>query len=94
MDDFNAVLAASEAYDGKLIFWEETNHAFSPPPKAIKRVLIVIGPEGGFTKGEYGFAISKGFKPVSLGPNILRAETAAVAAAAVILNWREMQNTK
>ncbi|TGU94511.1 RsmE family RNA methyltransferase, partial [Mesorhizobium sp. M00.F.Ca.ET.186.01.1.1] len=47
-------------------------------------LLVLIGPEGGFTPEEVAQAESKGFLPVSLGPRILRTETASqyVLAAA------------
>jgi len=41
-------------------------------------VNILIGPEGDFTNEEVSAAIAAGFKEVSLGPNVLRTETAAV----------------
>lgn len=47
-------------------------------------VLILIGPEGDFSKEEIQTAISKGFNPVSLGPNRLRTETAALVACHTI----------
>jgi 16S rRNA (uracil1498-N3)-methyltransferase len=43
-------------------------------------VEILIGPEGDFSKDEIEASLARGFKPVSLGPNRLRTETAAVAA--------------
>jgi 16S rRNA (uracil1498-N3)-methyltransferase len=46
---------------------------------------IFIGPEGGFTEDEVNRAISAGALPVSLGSNILRTETAAIAALAIVL---------
>ena len=49
------------------------------------RVTLLIGPEGGFSRGEVAQARAAGFEPVSLGPARLRAETAAVAAMAVVL---------
>ena len=42
--------------------------------------LTLIGPEGDFTQREIDLAMEKGFKPVSLGPNRLRTETAALVA--------------
>lgn len=42
--------------------------------------LILIGPEGDFSKEEITFALENGFKPISLGDNRLRTETAALAA--------------
>jgi len=44
-------------------------------------VAIAIGPEGGFTDGEVAAATQNGFEIISLGPRILRIETAAIVAA-------------
>ena len=52
-----------------------------PPPSA-----IVIGPEGGFTPAEVQAAIDAGATVAGLGPRILRSETVAAVAAAVILS--------
>ncbi len=49
-----------------------------------KRFLIVIGPEGDFTPGEVESAVSRGFRPVSLGRSRLRTETAGVVAAQIV----------
>lgn len=46
-------------------------------------LLILIGPEGDFTPEEIAQAIENGFKPVALGENRLRTETAGVYAAAM-----------
>jgi 16S rRNA (uracil1498-N3)-methyltransferase len=46
---------------------------------------LLIGPEGGFSRDEVAVARRYGVTPVSLGPRILRAETAGVVAAAAIL---------
>jgi 16S rRNA (uracil1498-N3)-methyltransferase len=46
----------------------------------------MIGPEGGFTEEEIGRVRRAGFLARSLGPRILRAETAALAAAAILLH--------
>ncbi|HXD88313.1 MAG TPA: 16S rRNA (uracil(1498)-N(3))-methyltransferase [Urbifossiella sp.] len=52
---------------------------------------IGIGPEGGFTAGEIMAAVSAGWQRVSLGPRILRVETAAIAAAALAASCREIE---
>ncbi len=49
-------------------------------------VSIFIGPEGGFTAVEIEQAEQHGVTPITLGQRILRAETAAIAAAAIILH--------
>jgi len=46
---------------------------------------VCIGPEGGFTDEEIAAAVQCGFQPVSLGPRRLRSETAAIAAASLVL---------
>jgi 16S rRNA (uracil1498-N3)-methyltransferase len=48
---------------------------------------VLIGPEGGFTDAEADNARSQGFIITSLGKRVLRMETAAMAAAAIILNY-------
>jgi 16S rRNA (uracil1498-N3)-methyltransferase len=48
------------------------------------RYLAAIGPEGGFTPAEAELALVAGWAPVSLGPRILRVETAALAIAACL----------
>jgi 16S rRNA (uracil1498-N3)-methyltransferase len=49
-------------------------------------VCLLVGPEGGWTGGERDAAGAQGWTPVTLGPQILRAETAALAALAVIVS--------
>jgi len=51
----------------------------------VHSVLIVIGPEGGFSDPEIDHALQSGFKPLSLGPRRLRVETAAVAVLAQLI---------
>jgi 16S rRNA (uracil1498-N3)-methyltransferase len=48
-------------------------------------VSLFIGPEGGFTAEEVALAADYGVRAVTLGPRVLRAETAGIAAAAAIL---------
>lgn len=47
-------------------------------------VALLIGPEGGFTDAEVTQATEHDFKPIRLGPRILRTETAALTALSVI----------
>ena len=46
---------------------------------------LAIGPEGGFASDEVEAALATGWSAASLGPRVLRVETAALAAAAVVL---------
>jgi len=52
-------------------------------------ILVIIGPEGGFTENEKKFLLSKGFLNVKLAKTILRAETAAISACSQIIAVRE-----
>lgn len=58
--------------------------AGTPPPAMLDDtpLTVVIGPEGGFTAEERTGLVSAGYRPVALGANTLRFETAALAAAA------------
>ena len=55
---------------------EEETRIFTVLKKEVKKVLYVIGPEGGFEKEEIEFLKEKGAVIVTLGKRILRAETA------------------
>jgi 16S rRNA (uracil1498-N3)-methyltransferase len=46
--------------------------------------VVAVGPEGGFTEQETAQAVARGFVPVHMGPRILRADTAAIAALAML----------
>lgn len=52
--------------------------------KGRKAVVVMVGPEGGFSEDEVKEAGKEGFIPAGLGPRILRAETAAVAVLSII----------
>lgn len=47
-------------------------------------VVVLIGPEGDFTAEEEALAQERGFLPITLGPLVLRAETASIAALAIL----------
>lgn len=52
--------------------------------RAAKRFVVIVGPEGGFSLAEAALAKELGIASVSLGTRILRAETAAISAVALI----------
>ncbi len=51
------------------------------------RILLAVGPEGGWTPEEAALFHEQGWTAVTMGPTILRAETAAIAAAAIAAAW-------
>ena len=56
-----------------------------------QNIVLLVGPEAGFTEAEIAIAIDKGFCPVSLGPRVLRAETAGIAAMSIIQSvWGDL----
>ncbi|MGH7824276.1 MAG: 16S rRNA (uracil(1498)-N(3))-methyltransferase, partial [Candidatus Binatia bacterium] len=75
----------------KLLFWEtesqQTIRRIYETQRDIGAILTVIGPEGGFSDEEAKKAVHAGFRTVKLGERILRAETAAVAALAIVQSW-------
>lgn len=83
---FGEAVTQARAYDFKIIFWEESKTATLTHWVRKTRpanVFVMIGPEGGFDRTEISLAEKEGFKSMGLGPRILRAETATVAAAVV-----------
>ena len=54
------------------------------PPSS---VLILIGPEGGWTEEEETYVLNHGYEAVSLGRQVLRAETAAICSLALISHF-------
>lgn len=94
-----AFMESAKGYDLKLIA------SLQPGAKSLKSVLMsyaaanqrpprkvvwLIGPEGDFTPAEMSTAMSAGFAPITLGPLVLRCETAAVYALSVLSY--ELQN--
>jgi 16S rRNA (uracil1498-N3)-methyltransferase len=85
---FEEILNLSQAADLKIAFWEDElqplNAKLSGSDCKIKKIYVLLGPEGGFTRQEIESARDRGFVTASLGPRILRSETATVAACALL----------
>jgi 16S rRNA (uracil1498-N3)-methyltransferase len=83
--DFHDWLASAEARAGlRLLLDPEASLRLRdlPPPEGA--VTLLAGPEGGFDPNEREMLRRVGFQPLSLGPRILRTETAAVTAMAAM----------
>ncbi len=86
---FEDVLEYARGCDLKIVFWEESTTALDAPDpggtlEAPEKILLMLGPEGGFSTTEIQQARDSGFAVASLGPRILRAETATIAACSLI----------
>lgn len=84
----------AEAADYRYFLEETTAPALLRmlPPDRTKgaRAAVLLGPEGGWIDREREAAAAAGWQAVSLGPHVLRAETAAMAALAILVNaWIE-----
>jgi 16S rRNA (uracil1498-N3)-methyltransferase len=69
------------------LLWEGATEplGWDPADGSADLVRVVVGPEGGFSEVEVEQAAVAGVRPVSLGPAILRTETAALAGAILVL---------
>lgn len=80
-------LAAAQAAELRLMPWEEATGELLSTALAepVASIALFIGPEGGFSATEATNAQLAGAKLITLGPRILRAETAGLAACAAIM---------
>lgn len=86
---FTEFLRTLNSEPGTLLLfpWEEGTQPLKDvlrERRDIRKIVVLIGPEGGFSAKEAGLAREKGFHLVSLGRNILRTETAALAALSMV----------
>jgi len=83
------LLSSFTDYDQVVLFWEaEAEQSLAQALRKCvpgARILLLTGPEGGFSEAEVQGAAAAGAEIVTLGPRILRAETAAITAVALTL---------
>lgn len=83
-DALKLVLAEQErATTLRTALTEALNDSVKNTGDEFPEIRLAIGPEGGWTAEEEALFDAEGWKPVSLGPRILRAETAVISAMAV-----------
>lgn len=73
--------------EGKILFWENEDQVGLHDivlPDDLRQVSIMLGPEGGFSAEEVACAGNAGWRTVSLGKQILRAETASLTAVSIM----------
>lgn len=62
-----------------------------PESGQVNSVALLIGPEGGLSDAEIELAVAKGFASLTLGPRVLRTETAPVAAISLVqYRWGDL----
>ncbi len=88
MAEFSQVVGQEAPEALRLIFWEqETRGGLEDALTAhaeVSEIQALVGPEGGFSSAEVALALAAGFHIVSLGPRILRTETAAIAVVSLL----------
>ena len=86
--DFTQLVAQSPSFDLAVLPWEgETEKGIKEilrTNRQARKVLALIGPEGGFSGREVDLARSYQAVPVSLGPRIMRADTAGLATLTIL----------
>ncbi len=72
--------------DLKLLLWEESTTPLREvlPQLPPQRIAVLVGPEGGVSQQEVDQAKAEGYQAVSLGPRILRTETAGLAIMTIL----------
>lgn len=74
------------SFDKCYFFYELGGKAVESIEKDVKKIAVIIGPEGGFSLTEVEMLRNAGATVTTLGPRILRAETAPVAAVSLIMH--------
>ncbi len=90
---YQEALNWAEKEELKILLWEKEGESLKEVLKKEreglkkgqpKRTIVLVGPEGGFTKNEVELAKTRGFIPIKLGQRILRTETAAILIVGIL----------
>jgi 16S rRNA (uracil1498-N3)-methyltransferase len=84
LDDLGALLREDPERRGVLLDPAERDVRLAQAVRGAAKLLLAVGPEGGFSDAERHAAIAAGFVRASLGPLVLRTETAGLAALAIV----------
>jgi 16S rRNA (uracil1498-N3)-methyltransferase len=87
--EFRDVVLRAKEYDLALIAWESEREKLRDLMKfarSVRKVLVLVGPEGGFSEDEVNLARSKHLRTFSMGTRKLRTETAGILAVALVLH--------
>ena len=93
IQDFAAFIATAKDYDLKLVaslhagtmsLKTALRHYHDKHHAAPRKALWLVGPEGDFSPVEMTAALTAGFQPITLGPLVLRSDTAAIYALSIL----------
>ncbi|PRX28347.1 16S rRNA (uracil1498-N3)-methyltransferase [Orenia metallireducens] len=89
LSDLKQIIGKFDSYDLVLVPWEDEESQGLKETLGsnleVERIMIIIGPEGGFSLEEIEQVKRAGAKSVTLGPRILRTETAGIATLSMVL---------
>ena len=83
--EWQGALARASEYENKLFACEFASESEISLRGMVGSTVLAVGSEGGFSSEEAELASAMGFRTISLGKRILRAETAAIALSSVVM---------
>ncbi|MBB6448824.1 16S rRNA (uracil1498-N3)-methyltransferase [Geomicrobium halophilum] len=97
-ESLKQIIEKASTYQHKWVLSEQSarngvHHGLSTHIHTVQdaeQIFLVFGPEGGFSANEHEECLRAGFVPISLGPRIVRAETAPVAVLAMLVYQFEL----
>ncbi len=84
VEKFESFVATSDKQVMRLLLSPRGSNSLNIMNNLTNKIMLLCGPEAGFSDDEETLAIQSGFMPVCLGPRVLRTETAALAALAAM----------
>ena len=89
---FAQLMSLAASHDRALLFSTTGGDALADARGAVGSIVVATGPEGGFSATEVAQARQAGFSVATLGPRVLRAETAAIVAVALAQHrWGDLR---
>lgn len=84
LTDWESYVQRGNSAEMRILAHPQDAATLSSMQTATRVIRMAVGPEGGFTDEEVAAAVANGWRTVSLGPRILRIETAAITLAAFV----------
>jgi 16S rRNA (uracil1498-N3)-methyltransferase len=92
-ESFAGLMPLAASHDRAVLFSAKGGESLEDrADRAVRSIVVVTGPEGGFSTDEMTQAARSGFSLATLGPRVLRAETAAIVAVALAQHrWGDLR---